>query len=131
MQLLELWRTDAFQVLTTSSLQDELIKVLPRPKFTSPPYNLTQQAIDAVLEEVATMAIMVQPAVKVPVVVRDVEDERVLAAAIGGQADYLITGDEDLLELAGNPAIHPLQIVTVREFLDNLASSTISDDEAA
>ncbi|HSH81667.1 MAG TPA: putative toxin-antitoxin system toxin component, PIN family, partial [Herpetosiphonaceae bacterium] len=58
-----------------------------------------------------------------PVAVRDVKDAHVLAAALDGSADYLITGDDDLLVLADDPRLGTLQIVTIRVFLDRLGDS--------
>ncbi len=57
------------------------------------------------------------PAETLPVTVRDPKDIHLLAAAVGGHADYLIMGDEDLLVLDGTPALSPLQILTVRMYL--------------
>jgi predicted nucleic acid-binding protein len=45
--------------------------------------------------------------------VRDPDDLWVLASAIEGDADALVTGDQDLLAVAD---IAPLPIVTPREF---------------
>jgi predicted nucleic acid-binding protein len=42
---------------------------------------------------------------------------------LGGHADYLVTGDADLLVLAGEPALRGLCIVTVGEFLTVLEGS--------
>ena len=55
-----------------------------------------------------------------PVQVRDPKDEHVLAAALSGKADYLVTGDEDLLHLDGDPKLGNLQIITAREFVNLL-----------
>jgi len=44
---------------------------------------------------------------------RDPKDAPFLACAIATQADFLITGDRDLLE---NPDIIPTQIVSVAQF---------------
>lgn len=49
--------------------------------------------------------------------VRDPNDAHILAAAITGEADYLVTGDRDLLVLAGTPELGRLRIVTPAEFL--------------
>ena len=56
----------------------------------------------------------------VPVSVRDPNDEHILAAAIGSNADYLVTGDKDLLTLADDPRLGSLKIVTAAQFLDAL-----------
>lgn len=57
-----------------------------------------------------------------PVAVRDVKDEKILASAVDGTVDYLVTGDIDLLILNGNPALGVLKIVTVRDFISILSS---------
>ncbi len=41
----------------------------------------------------------------------------VLATALGGAAEYLVTGEDDLLVLRGHPPLGALRIVTVGEFL--------------
>lgn len=51
--------------------------------------------------------------------VRDPDDAVVLGDAIGGQADVLVTGDRDLLSIAGEAAI---PIVTPRELWQRLRS---------
>jgi hypothetical protein len=51
------------------------------------------------------------------VTVRDPKDTVILATAIDGKADYLVTGDKDLLVLAGHKSIKPLKIVTPTEFI--------------
>lgn len=56
------------------------------------------------------------------IVVRDTKDEHVLAAAIGGNADYLVTGDNDLLVLRDDARLGKLRIVTVAEFVAILDS---------
>ena len=52
-----------------------------------------------------------------PIPVRDPKDEKILAAAIGGRAAFLVTGDKDLLVLRGHPDLGVLRIVTAVEFL--------------
>lgn len=62
--------------------------------------------------------ILDEPAVEV----RDPDDVAILATAIAGHADHLVTGDADLLVLADEPALVPLRIVTIREMLDILSA---------
>jgi predicted nucleic acid-binding protein len=59
----------------------------------------------------------VVPAPTLPVAVRDPKDEPILAAALGGKADYLISGDDDVLVLSGDPGVQPLRIITPRASL--------------
>lgn len=49
-----------------------------------------------------------------PVRVRDPDDERVLADALAGEARVLVTGDDDLLSVAGDA---PIPILSPRGFM--------------
>jgi predicted nucleic acid-binding protein len=55
---------------------------------------------------------------ELPLLVRDPMDNDLLAAALGGQADHLVSGDNDLLVLAGDSRLGRLQIVNPRQFLN-------------
>ena len=46
---------------------------------------------------------------------RDKKDNKFIDLAVCGNADYLITGDDDLLTLK---SFHPTSIITPRQFLD-------------
>jgi predicted nucleic acid-binding protein len=81
------------------------------------------------LRRLATRADLVVPRFPVPVPVRDPSDEHILALAITGNADYLVTGDDDLLTLAGDPRLPGLQIVTFVAFLGILARQTLGTDD--
>lgn len=54
----------------------------------------------------------------VPAVTRDPDDDYVLAYAMVNEADYLVTGDKDLLSLQGQ--IADLKIVTPSQFTEIL-----------
>lgn len=54
----------------------------------------------------------------IPVISRDPDDDYVLAYALVGNADYLVTGDKDLLALQG--LIAGLEIVTPSQFVETL-----------
>ena len=114
--LIDGWRAGAFQLLITDAILDEYATVLARPRFAAK-YGLTPAMVAAVLRRLRAEGVPVIPAERIPVTVRDPKDVHLLAAAVGGHADYLITGDEDLLVLDGAPTLLPLQILTVRTYL--------------
>jgi predicted nucleic acid-binding protein len=58
--------------------------------------------------------VIVQVDASVAGAVRDSDDDAVLGTAIAGEADYLVTGDEDLLSLS---TFRDVAIVTPRQFL--------------
>ena len=60
---------------------------------------------------------VVEPAVIDKPVCRDTSDDRIIGTALGGDADFIITGDKDLLVLKKYKGI---KIVTPREFWKHL-----------
>lgn len=64
--------------------------------------------------EIEALAHLVEPS-GLPRVSRDPDDDEVLAAAVAGRADVIVTGDRDLLALGVHQGI---RILTPREFAD-------------
>jgi putative PIN family toxin of toxin-antitoxin system len=79
-----------------------------------PPDNLKEFL--ATIQEMSEVV----PRIKgpIPAVTRDRKDDYLLAYALVGGADYLVTGDEDLLAL--QQQIHELEILTPRQFSEKL-----------
>ena len=121
-ELLVAWRAGAFVLLFTDRIYEEYARVLARPKFAR--YGLTPEIIAGFLTSLRARGRHVVPRRRLPITVRDPKDDMILAAALGGHADYLVTGDDDLLSLRDRPELSTLQIATVREFL-----AVLSQDE--
>ena len=105
-----------FNLIISEPLFSEYKLVLSRKKFTIK-YQLTEEEITDFIILVETLAQKIDPLNKLPVIVRDAKDEIVLKAALAGNADYLVTGDEDLLILNGNSALGKLKIISAKKFL--------------
>jgi putative PIN family toxin of toxin-antitoxin system len=69
------------------------------------------EALDAVLERCEIIAVGTEPS---SIEIRDPDDERVLADAISGGTEILVTGDNDLLDVAGDS---PIRIMSPRAFM--------------
>lgn len=72
---------------------------------------------DELLHRISEQTIVVAPGVEITAS-RDPDDNRVLEAAIAGQADAIVTGDRDLLSLGefeGIPIISPAQLLAMLE----------------
>jgi predicted nucleic acid-binding protein len=93
-------------------------------------YNVTESDIEGLLDRLATTAKVIVPESRPPVSVRDPRDEHILALALAGNADFLVTGDNDLLVLAADPRLGKLRIVTVAAFLALLAGSPNEENPA-
>lgn len=121
-RLLRAWYNGAFTLLVTPTLRAEYERVLARPRLRVR-HGLDPAEATALLVLIDLTGVLVTPTLALPLTVRDPNDEMVLAAALGGAADYLVTGDADLLVLAGDPRLGALQIVTARAFLNALPSA--------
>jgi uncharacterized protein len=95
------------ELLTGAVNLTELQRVL-RDKLRAP--ARTVRELDAFLR---THTIVPKPAALLDIPVRDPDDRWVLASAVEGGADVLVTGDRDLLDLGGRA---PLSIVDPRGF---------------
>lgn len=82
-------------VLYSQELLDELIEVIKRPKFTKYFDKSSIRAVKSILDDAGEF-IRVSSVVEV---CRDSKDDFLLALCKDGQADYLITSDNDLLVL--------------------------------
>ena len=108
--ILEAWRSGAFRLVTSGTQRAELADVLNRPKFARD-YGLGRPDIDAILNRLDRDAEHVTPASSVPIQVRDPDDEHILAVAFGGSIDVIVSGDKDLLILAGDARLGSIRVV--------------------
>ena len=95
-----------------SEILDEIAKVMMRPKFKSGP-----QIIDAYIKTIEKTAKKVYIAGTIKGVCRDKDDDRIIECGILSGADYIITGDDDLLVLE---KFQEIKIVTADQYLDLL-----------
>ncbi|MDQ3692257.1 MAG: putative toxin-antitoxin system toxin component, PIN family [Chloroflexota bacterium] len=113
--LLAAWKHGDFRLIISDQQLAEVHKIFRRPSLIVR-YNFANEAIRNLID-LLSVAERVQPLPEVPIPVRDPKDVRILAAALGGRADYLGTGDKDLLVRRDDPRLGRLAIVTVAEFL--------------
>jgi uncharacterized protein len=114
--LLDLWTQGRFTLLTSPLFQSEVENVLHRD-YIKQRYQLAEQRISEFLADLQQAAEPVIPLQDLPLHSRDPKDDKLLSLALGGEAEYLITGDNDLLVLDGNPALEKLRIITAAAFL--------------
>lgn len=87
------------ELLTGEVNLDELRRVL-RDQFNAP-----AERLDAIDSELRAETIVPRPPQPSPVPARDTDDRWVLASAMCGGADLLVTGDQDLLAVATQVSI--------------------------
>lgn len=109
-------RHQRFILITSQPLLYELETVLARPKYENR-YHISQIIRKQTLKYYRSHARMVSKLQKPDIIIRDKKDLIVLATALDGGADYLVTGDNDLLELINDPKLTKCSIVTADNFL--------------
>lgn len=116
-RLFQLWLKDSFDLLISKEQLEEIKAASKKGKLTS--YPLFSDRIVELIQNLEFAAELVKPMpeTNLPVHSRDLKDDYLLAASLGGKADYLVTGDEDLLVLSTNLGLGKLKIVSVRQFL--------------
>lgn len=115
-------------MLTTPAMIDELDATLRKPKFDSR-FQAKGVTPDELIDGYRQMTQLVTPAEIPDDIVRDPKDRIILAAAVGGSASHLISGDKDLSTLQ---QYREVIILTVAEFLAmlNPPTETLSDEPA-
>jgi putative PIN family toxin of toxin-antitoxin system len=97
-EILTAWREREWNLVISEHILDEVQRVLSLPKI-SRAYALTSQDITDVVRLLRSRTIIVPGRLGIPPTARDPEDDHFLACAVEGQADYVVTGDHDLLGL--------------------------------
>jgi putative PIN family toxin of toxin-antitoxin system len=98
-------------VLVSVPVLLELAEVLNRPKFDK---YVTHDERMRFMVSFLKVAEMVEIRETI-VACRDPKDDKLLELAVSGNADFLVTGDKDLLVLS---PFRGVEIITPREFLD-------------
>ncbi len=108
-----------FQALTSEILLEEFRDVIARAKF-EPRLQRLAKTPDEIVDHLLDHLIIVDPAALDISIADDPDDDHVLACAVGGSAQYLVTGDPHLLRLS---AYKEISIVTVNSFVEYLESA--------
>ena len=105
-------------LIFSKELLDELYAVTQRPKFKK--YFTSSENVEELLNFLSTIGEMIDLPETLPERCRDSKDDYLLELALVSDADFLITGDKDLLDLK---KIGKCQILTAIEF--DIYSSSI------
>ena len=104
------WLDEKIEVVTSPELMHELADVLARPKIRR---FVMQDEATALVEALTLRDTILPPLGPVPPYTRDSKDDKFIACAILGNAQYLITYDEDLLVLG---KVATVEIMTPESF---------------
>jgi len=95
-RIVSVWRQGGLDVVLSRYILDEMSRVLPRLTRVRLGHDEIRDLVDSFM----FLADIVEPDGGRDASLRDAADQQVLGTLLASKADYLITGDKDLLALA-------------------------------
>jgi len=108
-KIIELVIEGKIQLFISPDILREIKEVLERDKF-----GFSTAITPQVVHEIELMSYIVEPGISHSVVERDNDDNIIIDCAVEAGAEYVVTGDNDLLSLR---QYNNIQIVTPADFL--------------
>lgn len=105
-----------FAMLSSPELLAELDRALSYPRLQKFYDKDTRLRFVALIAQLAEMQNLPD---EIPAISRDPDDDKFIACAIAGRADFLVSGDQDLLTLE---RVGDVRIITARELLEILTA---------
>lgn len=110
------WEAGDIEVLVSPAIIEELVEVVRRPRLSR------QMTVDPqiLIDLLSVEAMLTKGDIAFPGASRDPKDDKFLACAVEGAADYIVTGDADLLSLG---KFHDVWIVRPAAFIQLLKNA--------
>jgi uncharacterized protein len=105
-----------FRLLLSTSILHETTRSL-RDKPGLRRFGYSEPEVEQFVRDLTAAAEVVEAVPAIPPTCRDPADDHVLAAALVSGADYLVTGDKDILTLG---SFEGIRIIKVRQLVDEL-----------
>ncbi len=112
-QILQTLRDQKFILITTPEILAEIKEVLHYERVLKIT-KMTEEEIKRFMQNIIDLAFIVPGNVVVQTVEKDPDDDKFLAAAVEGRADYVVSGDKPLLDIK---EYHGIRTVTPKDFL--------------
>lgn len=114
-RIIDYWERGDIMVIVSPAIIDEMTEVVQRLRLRS------QMSADPqlLIELLSSEATITSGDLVFPGASRDPKDDKYLACAVEGGADYIVSGDEDLLTLGsfrGVAIVRPADFVRLLEF---------------
>lgn len=109
-QILQAWRARRFELVLSPSITAEIRRVLLYPRLQRK-HGWSVDQIDNFLAEIIAAATIIPDGPAVQAVPGDATDDKYVACALAVGADYLVSGDDHLLQLTeyqGIPIVSPV-----------------------
>lgn len=97
-RIMSAWEEGAFDLLVSVPILEEVGRVLRYPRIAKR-HKQDEQAVQRFQELLKNEAILIEPKERLSVVLEDESDNRYLECALEGKAQYLVSGDNHLLDI--------------------------------
>lgn len=115
-RILDAARDGIVDLFTTEALLTELEGVLSRRRFDKH-LLVASTSVKELVHGYSALAHIVAAAPAIPVVIRDPDDDAVIACAAASESDVIVSGDGDLVSLQ---VYHEIRIVTATQLVAEL-----------
>jgi putative PIN family toxin of toxin-antitoxin system len=109
-RILKAWEQDLFLLVSSLPMIDEITRVLRYPRIQKK-YAVDDATIKGIVGSLLRYSVLVTDLPDVKEIADDPADNKVLATAVAGEAETIVTGDSHLLRLS---QYRDIQIVTPR-----------------
>ena len=109
-ELLRLAKLGEVKLITSPNIIQEFKEVISREKF-----GFSAEQVSAAVKQILEISEIVIPQIKLEIIKEDIDDNRVLECAHESNANFIISGDSNLLTLKHYKNI---KIVNATEFFD-------------
>ena len=110
----KLWEDEAIVLITSGETIEEAGRVLNYPKIRER-YKLTGDDINRAISNLLRYTVLVNDPPEINAVEDDPDDNKIIATALAGRANYIISGDAHLLTLK---SFRGIEIVTPKKFCE-------------
>lgn len=115
-KIIKAWEGKKMTILVTRPILKEIHEVLLRPSIKKY-HHLTDSQVSDFCKQIDQFSILLKQSVKLPDISIDPKDLKFLDCALLGKAEFLVTGDKELLVLK---KINGTTIISPSAFVDHL-----------
>jgi uncharacterized protein len=112
-RIIQYWETRSFQLLISEPIIAECSRVLNYQRIRRK-YSYTDEELEHYVGFLRAQSVMIHPDIRVEAVYADPDDNAIIECAVGGSADYIISGDAHLQNLgkySGIPILSPTEFL--------------------
>ncbi len=108
--ILKLAKLGKVKIILSAVILEEFKEVISRERF-----GFSEKQIDEAVKQILDVAEIIIPRVKIRALVEDPDDNMVLECALEGKVDYILSGDEHLLNLG---SYEKIKIINATKFFE-------------